>query len=77
VLVPYATGTALSNGIRWEAQHSIDLGADLYISGRRFGRPMPLPLDAATSIEAVDGVVMVVPRIVGEVVLGKDHIQAV
>jgi len=77
VLVPYAAATALSNGIQWEAQISIDAGADLYVSGLQFGRQVPLPLSASTSIEAIDGVVSVVPRIVGEVLLGKDHIPAV
>src|SRR5205823_4265435 len=43
----------------------------------QFGRPVPIPLAAVDQIRAVPSVTAVVPRIVGEVVLGKDHEHAV
>lgn len=77
ILVPYAAGTGLARGLLDQAEVSIREGADLYVAGRRFGRPAPLPLSARGQIEAVPGVRAVVPRIVGEVVLGLDRLSAV
>jgi len=76
VLVPYAVGIAISQGIQWEAQLSIDQGADLYVTGLQFGQHVPMPLSAAGEIEVIDGVSSVVPRVVGEVVLGKEQVSA-
>lgn len=77
VLTPYLAGLALSKGIEAQAEESAQLGADLYISGSRFGRPAPIPLGAIADIPRIDGVEAVVPRIVGEVILGKDHVRGV
>jgi ABC-type lipoprotein release transport system permease subunit len=72
VLVPYLVGLGLAKGIEEQAETSARLGADLYVSGSRFGRPAPLPLSAAEAVRRLDEVTGVVPRIVGEVVLGKE-----
>jgi ABC-type lipoprotein release transport system permease subunit len=77
VLLPYLVGLALSKGIVAEAEASAHFGADLYVSGRRFGRPVPLPLEAVAEIRRLDGVKEVVPRIVGEVILGEERVHAV
>ena len=76
-LVPYAVGIAISQGIQWETQRSIDEGADLYVSGLQFGRQAPLPLSAVADVRAIEGVSSVVPRVVGEVRLGKDQVSAI
>ena len=44
VLLPYLVGLAISKGVEAEAEASVHFGADLYVSGRQFGRPVPLPL---------------------------------
>ncbi|MDA1052290.1 MAG: FtsX-like permease family protein [Planctomycetota bacterium] len=77
VLVPYAVGIAISQGIQWEAQLSIDHGADLYVSGLQFGKQAPIPLSAVAEVEAIEGVTSVVPRVVGGVLLGKEQVSAV
>ncbi len=77
VLLPYLVGLSLSKGLEAEADSSAWFGADLYVAGSRFGRPVPLPLSAMSAIRAIDGVTEVVPRIVGETLLGKEGIHAV
>jgi ABC-type lipoprotein release transport system permease subunit len=77
ILLPYLVGLGISKGLEVEAEASAQYGADLYVSGKQFGRTVPLPLQAATQIEKIDGVVDVSPRIVGEVFLGKEREHAV
>lgn len=77
VLLPYLVGLGLAKGLESAAEASARFGADLYVTGSRFGRTVPVPLSAAADIRRIDGVTEVVPRIVGEVVLGKDHVHAV
>ena len=47
VLVPYLAGLGLSQGLRADAEASVRFGADLYVTGTRFGRDVPVPLAAA------------------------------
>jgi len=77
VLLPYLVGLALAKGLEAEAEASARFGADLYVAGSRFGRPVPVPLEAVPAIRRIDGVTAVVPRVVGDVVLGKDRAHAV
>jgi ABC-type lipoprotein release transport system permease subunit len=77
VLLPYLVGLGLSEGIRTEAEASVSFGADLYVSGSQFGRPVPLPLAAVSNVRAIEGVTEVLPRIVGVVSLGKEEVRAV
>lgn len=77
VLLPYLVGLALAKGIEAEAEASARFGADLYVSGSRFGRPAPLALSAVAEVRRLDGVSAVVPRVIGAVVLGKDRVPAV
>ncbi|HKB42491.1 MAG TPA: FtsX-like permease family protein [Gemmataceae bacterium] len=77
VLLPYLVGLGLAKGLEAEAQTAARVGADLYVKGTQFGRPVPLPLRAVEKVRKIDGVTAVVPRIIGEVVLGKEQIHAV
>lgn len=77
VLLPYLIGLGLSRGIQDEAEESIRFGADLYVSGEQFGRPVPVPAAAADEIRKLPGVVAVVPRIVGRIELGRERLSAV
>ncbi len=70
VLVPYVAGTGVARGLLDEARTSIRCGADLYVSGSRFGRPAPVPLAAMEAVRSVPGVRDVFPRIVGEFGIG-------
>ncbi|HEY7423335.1 MAG TPA: FtsX-like permease family protein [Gemmataceae bacterium] len=77
MLLPYLVGLGLAEGLRAEAILATQFGADLYVTGSQFGRPAPIPLAAAAAIRQFDGVTAVEPRIVGEVVLGKERVHAV
>lgn len=77
VLAPYLACLGLSRGVQEQAEASVRLGADLYVTARRFGRVVPIPISAAAQMEKIPGVVAVVPRIVGGLVLGKENENAV
>jgi ABC-type lipoprotein release transport system permease subunit len=77
VLLPYLVGLGLSRGVQDDAEAAVRFGADLYVSGEQFGRPVPVPLAAAAEVRKIPGVDAVVPRIVGRVELGKDRVSAV
>jgi ABC-type lipoprotein release transport system permease subunit len=77
VLLPYLVGLGLSRGVQREAADAVKYGADLYVSGSQFGRDVPLPLSAVDEVRKVDGVLEVVPRIVGSVTLGAEGEGAV
>jgi ABC-type lipoprotein release transport system permease subunit len=77
LLLPYLVGLGLAAGLQAEADQSVRFGADLYVAGSQLGLPAPVPLPAVSRIEQIPGVDRVVPRIVGEVVLGKDQVRAV
>ena len=70
VLLPYLVGLGLARGLRDDAEAAVRYGADLYVSGEQFGRPVPLPRSAADDLRKLPGVAAVVPRIVGRVELG-------
>jgi ABC-type lipoprotein release transport system permease subunit len=76
-LGPYLAGVGICGGLAVEARHSIDDGADLYVTGRQFGRTVPLPLEAVEKIAALPGVTEAVPRIVGRMSIGQERHSAV
>ena len=77
MLLPYIVGIGISRGVLDQAEDSVRLGADLYVTGERLGRPAPLPLSAVDALRQVPGVADVVPRTVAEVRLGRDRVSAV
>lgn len=77
VLVPYLCGIGISQGVQAEAEASVAGGADLYVSGEQFGRPVAIPRRAADYIRRIDGVTQITPRMVGAVTLGNSQENAV
>jgi ABC-type lipoprotein release transport system permease subunit len=77
LLAPYLAGLGLSMGLEVQAEEAVRFGADLYVTGRQFGREAPIPLALIPLIRQVDGVTEVVPRIIGEIRLGKERYPAV
>lgn len=77
VLLPYLVGLGVAKGLEAAAEGSVRFGADLHVTGSQFGRPVPIAPDRANEIGRLPGVTAVVPRIVGEVALGKERIRAV
>ncbi len=77
VLLPYLACLGLSRGVQEQAESSVRLGADLYVTAQEYGRNVPIPLSAVDQVRRLPGVTDVVPRIVGGVVLGKENENAV
>lgn len=77
LLLPFTAGTALSLGLADGAARAARFGADLVVTGVRYGMPAPLPASVGERIRAVPGVTAVRARIVGSVVLGKSREPAV
>jgi ABC-type lipoprotein release transport system permease subunit len=77
VLLPYLVGLGLSHGLQEEAAAAVRFGADLYVTGEQFGRPVPVPLAAVSEIERLPGVTQVTPRIVGRIEQGAERVSAV
>lgn len=70
VLLPYLVGLALSRGVEQEAEESIRSGSDLYVAAQQFGRDAPVPLSIIPTLQRIEGVNAVTPRIVGTIGLG-------
>lgn len=77
MLVPFLVGIGISDGLRLEESAAINSGGDLYVSGSRFGQSSPLPASMAEELMTIDGVLGVVPRIIGLTKIGRDHVAAV
>lgn len=77
LLLPLVAGLAIHEGLREQAADAARLGADLVVTGIRFGRPAPLPEGAGALLASFPGVVSVRPRIVGAVELGAARERAV
>ena len=77
ILVPWLMGMAMAFGVAASAQRSIDAGGDLYVSGSRFGRTVPLPRAFAEEVRDLPGVTKVVPRIIGRLALGTERVEVV
>ncbi len=76
-VLPYVAGLGVSRGLLDQAEVSLREGADLTVTGLRFGRPAPLPVSAVDVVRALPGVTGASPRIVGEVFLGRERHAAV
>jgi len=74
---PLLAGLGIARGVADAASVAVEAGADVHVSGLRYGRPAPLPMAAAESLRAIPGVVSVEPRIVGAVTLGTKARPAV
>jgi ABC-type lipoprotein release transport system permease subunit len=77
VLTPFLVGMGISHGLRRQARLAVAHGADVYVTGARFGRPAPVPVTAVEALRDIDGVLTIRPRIVGEVILGRDRLRVV
>lgn len=65
ILLPFITGIAISEGIKFQASVSVDQGADIYVTRDNYGSNAPIPLSFVRRFEKLEGVLRVVPRVVG------------
>jgi ABC-type lipoprotein release transport system permease subunit len=77
LVLPWLVGEGISRGLRDALEEAVALGPDLVVTGTRFGRPVPLPAEAAARVAAVPGVAAALPRVVGEARLGAEGEPAV
>lgn len=77
IVTPYLATSGIAAALRQQAMLAVDTGPDLYVSATRFGRPAALPVAWADQVRKIDGVVRVVPRIVGAATLGKERVPLV
>jgi ABC-type lipoprotein release transport system permease subunit len=61
----FVTGIAISEGVRADAEISVQEGADLYLTLDHFGRNAPVPLHYLDEFRSSPHITAVVPRIVG------------
>jgi len=64
------SGVAISEGLKAQALASVKSGATLYVTWDTFGRDSAIASDWIERIGRIDGIVAVVPRIVGRVPVG-------
>ncbi len=67
VIFPFITGISILEGIKRQADISIQEGADVYVSGDSYGSNAPISTRYISAIKSLDGVVKVFPRVVGRV----------
>jgi ABC-type lipoprotein release transport system permease subunit len=77
LLVPFVAGLAVSRGLSDEAADAARCGADLVVTGLRYGRSAPMPVATADALRLLPGVASVRPRIVGSIQLGAAREDAV
>jgi ABC-type lipoprotein release transport system permease subunit len=77
LLLPFIAGLAISEGLGDEAAAAARAGPDLVVTAVRFGRPAPIPEEAAETLRAIPGVASVRARIVGAVDIGAAPERAV
>jgi putative ABC transport system permease protein len=70
VILPLLVAFALHQGVKDHALALLDAGPDLIVTGDDHGRPAATPLDWAGPLGELPGVVRVVPRWVGRVLIG-------
>lgn len=64
-------GVAVGTGLAEQARALVEAGGDVHCTWDRFGRDTPVPRERLAALAAVEGVVRVVPRIVGRLPLGE------
>ena len=72
VLLPFITAMAVSEGIRAQAEISVQNGADLYISRAQYGRNGAVALSELEEFAKIPGVTSVIPRISGRTYMGEE-----
>ena len=65
ILFPFITAIALSEGVKSQSLISVENGADIYLTYDQYGRNAAVPLSAIKEIKGIDGVLRVVPRVIG------------
>ena len=65
ILVPFITAIAISEGVKFQASISVDQGADIYVALDNYGSNAPIPLEFVERFRKIEGVIKVVPRVVG------------
>lgn len=65
ILLPFITAMAISEGVKFQASVSVDHGADIYVTKDNYGSNAPISLKFIDRLKILEGVLKVVPRVVG------------
>lgn len=65
ILLPFITAMAISEGVKFQAFISVDHGADIYVTKDNYGSNAPISLKFIDRLKILEGVLKVVPRVVG------------
>lgn len=69
ILFPFVVAIAISEGIKYQANISVEKGADIYVTRDNYGSNAPIPLSYIEEFKQMEGVVRVEPRVVGRTYL--------
>jgi len=69
ILFPFIAAIAISEGIKYQANISVEKGADIYVTRDNYGSNAPIPLSYIEKFEKMEGVVSVTPRVIGRTYL--------
>ena len=61
---------AISEGVKAESMASVMEGADIYLTLDQYGKNAPVPLKYLPEVKKINGVMRVVPRVLGRTYLG-------
>ncbi|MEK6726454.1 MAG: FtsX-like permease family protein [Deltaproteobacteria bacterium] len=61
---------AISEGVKAESMASVMEGADIYLTLDQYGKNAPVPLKYLPDVKKINGVMRVVPRVLGRTYLG-------
>jgi len=64
-LTPFVVAVSISEGIKMQYKNILNQGADIYIARDNYGSNAPIELKIIKQLELIQGVVNVVPRIIG------------
>ena len=70
ILFPFLTAMAISEGVKAESLASVMEGADIYLALDQYGKNAPVPLKYLDEVKKINGVMRVVPRVLGRTYLG-------
>lgn len=63
--MPFITGMAISEGVKFQASISVDQGADIYVTKDNYGSNAPISLEFVDRFQKLEGVLKAIPRVVG------------
>lgn len=71
ILFPFITAIAISQGVKSQSLLSVEEGADIYLTYDQYGKNSAVPLSFIKEVQGIEGVLKVVPRVIGRSFIGN------